>query len=54
VGFLARHQGGEIDPETAAHDAAMWATETGWRSLRTWYTKRESDMLWKTILEMQR
>ena len=54
VGFLARHQGGEIDPEAAAHDASMWVTETGWRSLRTWYTKRESDMLWKTIREMQR
>jgi 8-oxo-dGTP diphosphatase len=54
VGFLARHQGGEIDPETAAHDASVWVTETGWRSLRTWYTKRESDVLWKTIREMQR
>lgn len=54
VGFLARHQGGEIDPETAAHDASQWVTETGWRSLRTWYTKRESDVLWSAIREMQR
>jgi 8-oxo-dGTP diphosphatase len=53
VGFLARHQGGEIDPEAAAHDASMWVTETGWRSLRTWYTRRESDVLWKAIREME-
>jgi NADH pyrophosphatase NudC (nudix superfamily) len=54
VGFLARYQGGEIDPEAAAHDASKWVTETEWRSLRTWYTKRESDVLWKAIREMQR
>ena len=54
VGFIARYQGGEIDPEAAAHDASKWVTETEWRSLRTWYTKRESDVLWKAIREMQR
>ena len=54
VGFLARHPGGEIDPEDAAHDASVWVTETGWRSLRTWYTKQESDVLWRAIREMQR
>ena len=54
VGFLARHPGGEIEPETAAHDAHMWVTETGWRSLRTWYTDQESDVLWRAIKEMQR
>jgi len=54
VGFLARHPGGEIDPETTAHDASMWVTESGWRSLRTWYTERESDVLWKAVREMQR
>jgi 8-oxo-dGTP diphosphatase len=54
VGFLARHQGGEIAPEADAHDAHMWVTETGWLSLRTWYTRRESDVLWRTIGEMQR
>ena len=54
VGFLARHPGGEIEPESAAHDAFMWATETEWRSLRTWYTARESDVLWTAIKEMQR
>lgn len=54
VGFLARHPGGEIEPETAAHDASMWVTETGWRSLRTWYTRQESDVLWRAIGEMQR
>ena len=54
VGFLARHPGGEIEPETAAHDASMWVTETEWRSLRTWYTKRESDVLWRAVREMQR
>jgi 8-oxo-dGTP diphosphatase len=54
VGFLARHRGGEIDLESAAHDACLWATETRWRSLRTWYTKGESDVLWRAIREMQR
>ena len=54
VGFLARHQGGEIDLEAAAHDAFQWVTETGWRSLRTWYTKQESDVLWTAVREMQR
>jgi 8-oxo-dGTP diphosphatase len=54
VGFLARHPGGEIEPESAAHDASMWATEAEWRSLRTWYTQRESDALWTAIKEMQR
>ena len=54
VGFLARHPGGEIEPESAAHDASMWVTETEWRSLRTWYTERESDVLWRAIREMQR
>jgi len=54
VGFLARHPGGETDPEAAAHDASRWVTETEWRSLRTWYTKSESDLLWRAIREMQR
>jgi 8-oxo-dGTP diphosphatase len=54
VGFLARHPGGEIEPETAAHDAYTWATETEWRSLRTWYTEQESDVLWRAIREMRR
>jgi 8-oxo-dGTP diphosphatase len=54
VGFLARHPGGAIEPETAPHDAYTWATETGWRSLRTWYTEQESDVLWKAIREMRR
>jgi 8-oxo-dGTP diphosphatase len=53
VGFLAKHQGKEIDPESAAHDASMWVTETEWRSLRTWYTRRESDVLWRAIREME-
>ena len=54
VGFLAKHRGGEIEPETAAHDAFVWVTETEWRSLRTWYTRRESDVLWRAVREMQR
>ena len=54
VGFLARHPGGETDPEAAAHDSSRWVTETEWRSLRTWYTKSESDLLWRAIREMQR
>jgi 8-oxo-dGTP diphosphatase len=54
VGFLARHPGGEIEPEMAAHDASMWVTETEWHSLRTWYSEQESDVLWRAIREMQR
>jgi 8-oxo-dGTP diphosphatase len=54
VGFLAKHRGGEIEPEAAAHDVLVWVTETEWRSLRTWYTKRESDVLWRAVREMQR
>ena len=54
VGFLARHPGGEIDPETAAHDGYLWVTETTWRSLCTWYTEQESDVLWRAVREMQR
>jgi 8-oxo-dGTP pyrophosphatase MutT (NUDIX family) len=54
VGFLARHPGGEIASEAAAHDASVWVTETGWRSLRTWYPRRESYVLWKAIGEMRR
>jgi 8-oxo-dGTP diphosphatase len=53
VGFLARHPGAEIDSQAATHDASRWVTETGWRSLRTWYTRQESDVLWKVIREMQ-
>ncbi|CAA9442178.1 MAG: GDP-mannose mannosyl hydrolase [uncultured Rubrobacteraceae bacterium] len=53
VGFLAKHRGEEIEPEAAAHDASVWVTETEWRSLRTWYTKRESDVLWRAVREMQ-
>ena len=54
VGFLTRHRGGEIDLETAAHDAYLWVTETGWRSLRTWYTRGESDVLWRAVRKVQR
>jgi len=54
VGFLARHPGGEIEPEAAAHDASVWVTQTGWRSMRTWYTRQESDVLWRAIGEMRR
>ena len=54
LGFLARHPGGKIAAEATAHDASMWVTESGWRSLRTWYTRRESDVLWKAIGEMRR
>ena len=52
VGFLARHPGGRVRPEEAAHDAALWVTETEWRSLRTWYTKEESDVLWNAVREL--
>ena len=49
VGFLARHPGGEIRPESTAHDSHVWATEAEWRSLPTWYTKGELDTLWDTV-----
>ena len=54
VGFLARHPGGEVRPERNAHDAHVWATEEEWRSLNTWYTEGESDVLWETVREMER
>jgi 8-oxo-dGTP diphosphatase len=49
VGFLARHPGGEVNLESAAHDAYLWATETEWRALPTWYTARELDDLWAAV-----
>lgn len=52
VGFLARYPGGSIQPEQDAHDAHLWATEREWRSLPTWYTPGELDLLWQTIGEM--
>ena len=52
VGFLARHPGGGIRLEDSAHDDHLWATETEWGSLRTWYTRDESDALWKAVREM--
>lgn len=53
VGFISRYSGGEIKPEAAAHDAHLWATEREWRSLKTWYTPAESDVLWRRIREMR-
>jgi 8-oxo-dGTP diphosphatase len=52
VGFLARYPGGEVRPESAAHDAHLWATEDEWRDLPTWYTEKELDDLWDTIREL--
>jgi 8-oxo-dGTP diphosphatase len=49
AGFIARHPGGGVRIEKAAHDAHLWATETQWRSLPTWYTKRELDNLWSAV-----
>jgi 8-oxo-dGTP pyrophosphatase MutT (NUDIX family) len=49
VGFVSVHDGGEVRLEDAAHDAHLWASETEWRSLRTWYTREESDALWCAI-----
>ena len=54
TGFLARHPGGEVRLENAAHDDYRWATEDEWRSLTTWYTKEESDVLWSSVRNMQR
>lgn len=53
VGFLARHPGGEVQSEKVAHAAYLWATETEWRSLRTWYTAEESDALWTAVRELR-
>ncbi len=53
VGFLARHPGGEVRMEDAAHDARVWATEDEWRTLRTWYTKEDSDLLWAEIRRLR-
>ena len=54
VGFLARYMGAEVCLESFAHDAHVWATEEEWRSLDTWYTDKESDVLWETVREMRR
>jgi 8-oxo-dGTP diphosphatase len=53
VGFLARHPGGEIQPDAAAHDTHRWVTREEWYALRTWYTSAESDVLWETIEQMR-
>lgn len=53
VGFVSAHDGGEVRLEDAAHDAQLWATETEWRSLRTWYTREESDALWYAIRRLK-
>jgi 8-oxo-dGTP diphosphatase len=49
VGFLARHGGGVVGLEDAAHDAYTWATEAEWRTLPTWYTDSEMDDLWAAV-----
>ena len=53
VGFLAQYRGGEIQLETSAHDAYIWATEKEWRGLNTWYTEEESNILWDSAREMK-
>ena len=52
VGFVSPHPGGEVRPEGAAHDAHAWATEGEWRSMPTWYTKRDLDALWAVVREL--
>jgi len=52
VGFLARYPGGEVHLEGSAHDDYAWATEEEWRGLNTWYTEKESDVLWDAVREM--
>lgn len=52
VGFLARHPGGEVRLEDAAHDAHTWVGEEEWRALPTWYTPSESAALWSAVREM--
>ena len=53
VGFLARHPGGKVQLEDEAHDGYKWMTEPEWRALHTWYTERESDVLWKFIRDLK-
>jgi 8-oxo-dGTP diphosphatase len=53
VGFVSRYSGGEVRPESAAHDAHVWATEEEWRSMPTWYTKRDLDALWAAVRELE-
>ncbi|MBD0359042.1 MAG: hypothetical protein ICV34_07325, partial [Rubrobacter sp.] len=48
------HIGAEVRLESFAHDAHVWATEEEWRSLDTWYTDKELDVLWETVREMSR
>lgn len=54
VGFLARHPGGEVRVEAPAHDDYLWATESEWRSLPTWYTPDESDALWSAVEKLEK
>ncbi len=49
AGFLARHPGGSVKLEEAAHDTYLWATRDQWRSLHTWYTTKELDALWSAV-----
>ena len=49
VGFVSRYPGGEVRPETAAHDAHAWVTEEEWRGMPTWYTEKDSDALWTAV-----
>ena len=53
VGFVSLHPGGEVRPESAAHDAHRWATEEEWRSMPTWYTERDLDSLWTAVRELE-
>ena len=54
AGFIARHPGGTVKIEEAAHDSYLWATEEEWRSLQTWYTKSELDILWNAVSRMSK
>ena len=54
VGFVSGYSGGELRPESAAHDAHVWATEEEWRSMPTWSTKRDLDALWAAVKELER
>ncbi len=49
TGFLTRYPGGEVRLEKDAHDDYRWAPEEEWRSLPTWYTSEESEVLWAAI-----
>ena len=53
VAFVARYPGGEVRLEDHAHDSHAWVTEDEWRGLPTWYTRGDSDSLWRAVRDLR-